>query len=318
MQCPHCLCEFDAKPHVFALGQDPDGTWQVSSIRCPTCDRLIVDFCTAEGQVYPGRPALFNRPRLSEDVPSDLAAEYHTAATVIPYSPEASAAISRRLLHAFLAEYVGAGEGTLAEQIATARTSCALPPYLRDSLDTLTRVARLDANEAKSTHPEALVPTEPGEPEWLLDVLDQFFDLYFVQPARMQRKRARLEERVGPLVAIPEAEPQTLGEPEAESGESAEPAEGEEPGAHEAADGAAADGAAAAEDATAEDRQADSRPAEGQTKEDQRTANTEETEAHAPGEVSGEAPVSQPEGESSAGQPKPDSSERSWLRFKGR
>lgn len=315
MQCPHCLCEFDAKPHVFALGQDPDGTWQVSSARCPTCDRLIVDFCTAEGQVYPGRPTLFGRPRLSEDVPSHLAAEYHTAATILPYSPEASAAISRRLLHAFLTEYVGAGEGTLAEQIATATTSCALPPYLQDALGTLARVAGLDANEAKSTRPEALAPTEPGEPEWLLDVLDQLFDLYFVQPARMQRKRARLEERVGPLVqlpeAVPEAEPQALDETEAEPADTAEPAEGQELGAREAA----------AEAATAEDEQTDSLRADDQTDEDRQLTNTEETEAHAPdgAGVSGEAPAPQSGQESSAGQPKPDSSERGgWLRFKGR
>lgn len=214
MQCPHCLGEFDAKPHSFALGQDQDGTWEVTSTRCPVCDRLIVNFCTKEGCVYPGRPALFSRARLSDDVPAELAVEYHTAAQVLPYSPEASAAISRRLLHRFLEDFVGATGGTLLEQMEAATTSCALPSYLKGALDTLAQAAKLTENEGKSTHPEALAPTKPGEPEWLLDVLEQFFELYFVQPARLQRKRARLEEQVGPLLALAEASPQPFEEPE--------------------------------------------------------------------------------------------------------
>ncbi len=213
MQCPHCLGEFDAKPHTFALGQDQDGTWEVTSTRCPICDRLIVNFCTKEGCVYPGRPALFSRARLSDDVPPAFAVEYHTAAQVMPYSPEASAAISRRLLHRFLEDPVGAGGGTLMEQIEAATTSSGLPTYLKDALGTLAEAAKLREDEAKSSHPEALAPTEPGEPEWSLDVLEQLFDLYFVQPARLERKRARLEEQVGPLVPLPEALPEASEAP---------------------------------------------------------------------------------------------------------
>ena len=195
----------------------------MTSTRCPICDRLIVNFCNKDGCVYPGRPALSSRARLSDDVPSELAVEYHTAAQVIPYSPEASAAISRRLLHRFLESHVGAGGGSLAERIEAATSSGELPPYLRDALDTLAQVARLDVDDAKSARPDVLAPTQPGEPEWLLDVLDQLFDLYFVQPARLQRKRARLEEQVGPLVPAPAVLLETPEESEAPAyeGESA-------------------------------------------------------------------------------------------------
>jgi len=31
MECPHCGSEFEGKSHVFALGEDPDGSWQVLS-----------------------------------------------------------------------------------------------------------------------------------------------------------------------------------------------------------------------------------------------------------------------------------------------
>jgi hypothetical protein len=208
MQCPHCRYEFDTKPHTFSLGIDQDGAWQVASTRCPTCDRLIVSLCTDRGCTYPAWPASTTRPWLSEDVPADLAAEYHTAAQIIYHSPEASAAISRRLLHRFLAGHVDAGEGGLAEQIGTAVASSQLPPYLKEALCTLSRVASLDLHETKSTLPEALAGVEPGEADWLLDVLDPLFELYFVQPARMQRKVALLEEQTGLLTTLPQVESQ--------------------------------------------------------------------------------------------------------------
>ena len=120
MECPHCRAEITATPHFFALGEDQDGTWQVSNLRCPTCDHLIIELCTKQGCTYPAWPVSSTRPRLSDDVPADYAAEYHTASQVIFYSSEASAAISRRSLHRFLATKVHAGHGGLADQIRQA------------------------------------------------------------------------------------------------------------------------------------------------------------------------------------------------------
>ena len=70
MECPHCGSDFESTPHTFSLGIDQDGTWQISNIRCPTCDRLVVAVCSEGGQELPrlsgrARP----RARLSEDVP---------------------------------------------------------------------------------------------------------------------------------------------------------------------------------------------------------------------------------------------------------
>jgi len=98
MECPHCGSDFDVTPHTFALGIDQDGTWQCSNTRCPTCDRLIVAIVSKEGRNYPALPPGTVRAKLSDDVPADLAADYWTASQILPYSEEASAAISRRLL----------------------------------------------------------------------------------------------------------------------------------------------------------------------------------------------------------------------------
>ncbi len=197
MECPHCQVEVDLKPHVFALGQDQEGTWQVSSCRCPACDRLIVDIGTVEGRTYPVWPGS-SRPRLSDDVPADLADEYHTAARILADSPEASAAISRRLLQRFLAERAGFGGGGLADQVRRATECEEMPSYMKEALRVLARVAKLASDGHKSLHPEALATPEPGEPEWLLDVLQSLFEFSFVQPARMRRRLDALEEMIAP------------------------------------------------------------------------------------------------------------------------
>jgi hypothetical protein len=199
MLCPHCQTEISVTPHVFALGEDKDGSWQVSSSRCPVCQRLLVDICTKDGCTYPAWPATSTRPRLAEDVPAELAAEYLAASQIIAYSPEASAAVSRRLLHRFLATHTGAGSGGLANQIEKVVRSTELPAYLKDALQTLSRIARLQPGSEKSRRPELLAPVEPGEAEWLLDVLHPLFELYFVQPARVQRQQNALEEKIGIL-----------------------------------------------------------------------------------------------------------------------
>ncbi len=194
MQCPHCRCEIEVRPHVFALGEDKDGTWQVSSARCPTCERLIVSLCTKEGCTYPAWPVTGARARLSDDVPVELALEYHTASQINAYSPEAAAAVSRRLLQRVLADYAGIGGGGLADQVNRAELSPATPAYVKEALRTYSRLAQLDSTSDKSLHPEALAPVQSAEVEWLFDVLESLFDLYFVQPARMRRKQGALED----------------------------------------------------------------------------------------------------------------------------
>ena len=198
MECPHCRAELTAKPHVFALGIDQDGTWQVSNTRCPVCDHLVVSLCTKEGCTYPAWPASTTRARLSEDVPAEYADDYHTAAQIIFYSPEASAALSRRSLHRFLADKVRAGHGGLADQIRQAGLAPELPAYLKQALAKLAAIAKLEPDSLKSRNPEALSGVEPGEAEWILDLLQSLYDLYFVEPARMQRKQDALEESIAP------------------------------------------------------------------------------------------------------------------------
>jgi hypothetical protein len=205
MECPHCGSDFDATPHTFALGMDQDGTWQVANSRCPVCDRLIASIRSERGANYPALPPGTVRARLSEDVPADMAAEYWTAAQVLPYSEEASAAISRRLLQRVLSAKAGAGYGGLADQIKRAVASPTMPDYLKAALTTLTRLAKLEAHHAKSYRCDALAPVNQGEAQWLLEVLKPLFEFYYVQPALVARMRRPIEERLTPPPSFDES-----------------------------------------------------------------------------------------------------------------
>lgn len=201
MECPHCRSEIDSKTHTFALGTDQSGVWKVSNLRCPTCDRLIVNLCSEKGATYPVLPQDSCRSRLSADVPAEWAEDYHTACQVLPHSPEASAALSRRLLHKLLSVKAGAGHGGLSDQIRQAVISSDLPPYIKQALQTLSRLAELEPDSPKSTRPEALASVTAGEAEWLLDISLAMLDLYFVQPAKMERRQAELERLIASATA---------------------------------------------------------------------------------------------------------------------
>lgn len=198
MECPHCGSDFEATPHKFALGMDASGTWQVANSRCPVCDKLIVNIVSAEGADYPALPYGTVRARLSADVPADLAAEYKKAGDVLPFSQEASAAISRRLLQRVLSAKAGAGYGGLADQVNRAVTATNMPDYLKEALATYAKLAKLEAHEVKSYRCDTLTSVNEGEAAWLLEVLKPLFEFYYVQPALVARMRQPIEERLTP------------------------------------------------------------------------------------------------------------------------
>ena len=73
-----------------------------------------------------------------------------------------------------------------------------MPPYLKEALETLAKLAKLEDDDAKSYRCDALAPVNEGEAEWQLDVLRPLFEFYYVQPARLRRKRYAVEELIAP------------------------------------------------------------------------------------------------------------------------
>lgn len=136
------------------------------------------------------------RPLPPKDVPEDFAADYREAAAVLTESPKASAALSRRCLQHLIREQAGIKKPDLAKEIDELLSSKVLPSHLAEAIDAIRNIGNFAAHPIKTTATGEVVPVEPGEAEWTLDVLDGLFDFYFVQPALLKAKRDALNAKL--------------------------------------------------------------------------------------------------------------------------
>jgi Domain of unknown function (DUF4145) len=191
---------------------DPNGDWVISYELCPSplCGHAIVHLLVVAvdlgfgpmGQEPPGikrRLLVFPkgsaRPVPSE-VPAQYAGDFKEACLVLPDSPKASAALSRRCLQAVLRDKAKTKAKDLADQIQEVIDSGKCPSYLTESLDGIRNYGNFAAHPLKSTASGQILDVEPGEAEWSLDTLEAAFDFYFVQPAVTQRKRDALNNKL--------------------------------------------------------------------------------------------------------------------------
>ena len=207
MQCPHCdiaFSEKDAWEH-FPVKPTNDRYWEWSCYvtECPECEELVIHIeMTHEGAsfsfvrddakyrrhiVYP----LSAPPKsVAMGVPEHLKVDYQEAYQVLPVSPKASAALSRRVLQAILVEqgYVGTN---LSKQIDTvlkdAKPEKALPPGIRTTVDAIRNFGNFSAHPVTDVTSLQIIDVEPEEAEWCLQIVERLFVHYYVRPAEDQK-----------------------------------------------------------------------------------------------------------------------------------
>ena len=219
VKCPHCRTAFDrknAQPDEYQLGWDGEYFWVVLWVKCPTCERFVIDLLSAperedgvsqqqgsgepkydltrlnELQVHPlGK----SRP-LSSDVPAAYADRFQKAVQVLPLAADASAALSRRLLQDLIREEAEITKRDLYTEVQELLDSNALPSDLANDLDAIRTVGNFAAHSIKSQSTGQVVDVEIGEAEWLIEVLEELFDFYFLRPKERQRRRDKLNEKL--------------------------------------------------------------------------------------------------------------------------
>lgn len=221
MKCPHCLESFHPE---FAFTQlsdtrgawvaDREGYWRVRTTLCPACSRIVVvlqvthpsnhTLVLKEHQVWPKGVA---RAPLPPEIPERFAVDYREASIVLADSPKASAALSRRCLQHLLREKAGVKPSDLSTEIDEVLPK--LPSYLAQAVDAIRNVGNFAAHPNKSTNSGEIIDVEPGEAEWLLDVLDGLFDFYFVQPSRLAAKRDALNQKLADAGKPPMKKPKS-------------------------------------------------------------------------------------------------------------
>ena len=136
----------------------------------------------------------------TRDVPSEVPPEYRNdfreASSVLTISPKASAAISRRLMQQVFQDELGIKGRSLDKEIDEFLARPGVPSHLAEAVDAVRQIGNFAAHPIKDKHTGEIVPVEPGEAEWLLDVLESLFDYIFVQPIRLAKRRKALNQKL--------------------------------------------------------------------------------------------------------------------------
>jgi hypothetical protein len=209
MKCPHCMQGFHDNYQYKLVGSDANGSWFVVYRLCPECDKLIINL--AQGSrgnydpiEYSSRvarnimvwPKGSSRPPCPPEVPSEFAEDYTESCLVLPDSPKASAALSRRCLQHILREKAGVKPSNLAEEIQEALDRNLFPSYIAEIVDAVRNVGNFAAHTTKSKQTGEIIDVEPGEADLNLDVIEALFDFYFVNPALVAKKKAVINQKL--------------------------------------------------------------------------------------------------------------------------
>ncbi len=207
MKCPHCRIAIhpafnqDWLQNGSSVGREDktSTSWDVQSMVCPSCNKAIL-FLNKHKSHHPVLTSLIypkgnTRTCAPPEVPSDLQEDFNEAVAVLNDSPKASAALSRRCLQGLLRAQ-NFTQHDLAKAIDALLASNALPKSLAMNVDAVRNIGNFAAHPMKDTNSGEILPVEPHEAEWNLEVLEGLFDFYYVQPAKDEARIAALNAKL--------------------------------------------------------------------------------------------------------------------------
>jgi len=176
---------------------------RITTCQCPNCGRVIATIERLEpvrdvGLVSRSEhvvwPMSSGRSPAPPEVPSQIANDFEEAGLVLPFSPKASAALSRRCLQSVLRDAGKTKYKDLSRQIDEVLPN--LPAYIAENLDAVRNIGNFASHEQKSKLSGSILDVEPGEADWNLDVLESLFDFYYARPEIERKKRENLNEKL--------------------------------------------------------------------------------------------------------------------------
>ena len=118
---------------------------------------------------------------------------------VLPISPKASAALSRRCLQAVLRAH-GYKDKDLSKEIDLLLNekdaSKAIPQTLRVAVDGIRNFGNFSAHPITDVSTLQIIDVEPEEAEWCLEILEEAFQHFYVRPAAAMAKKAALDAKL--------------------------------------------------------------------------------------------------------------------------
>ncbi len=122
-------------------------------------------------------------------VPKDLARDCREAHTILSDSPRSSAFLARRILEKVLKDN-GHKQSTLYAQLESLAKSNELSSIDMDKLRAVRNLGNISAHYTEKS--QTLVDVETGEAELCLQIVDELFTHYYVNPAEASRINSKI------------------------------------------------------------------------------------------------------------------------------
>lgn len=217
--CPNCLiavkldwdvCDVPSNlsrwNSIYTTDQSyPSTPWVIFGDECAACRLLVAYLCQVEIRqgLHILKPETLRLvlpeskkrdvERFENEIPQTLLDDYKEAVQVVESSPKAAAVLVRRALQGVLNELNFKGT-SLFKQVEAMVDAPSTPDHLRTAIDLIRNFGNFGAHPLEDSQTLMLVDIEPNEAECCIQLLEELFMFYYVEPAR---RSARLQ----PLIA---------------------------------------------------------------------------------------------------------------------
>ena len=169
----------------------PPNDWQIKVVYCSSCDRPTITVEEGRGssrRLVTAYPRVHGRDPIAAEVPDPYKSDYEEACAVLPISPQSAAALARRILQSLIRGEANIKDKSLYVEIDKVEPT--LPQSIATTLHTLRSFGNFAAHAQEDSTGQVL-PVEPDEAEFCLDVIVTLFDHFFVGPARAAAMKAK-------------------------------------------------------------------------------------------------------------------------------
>lgn len=215
MDCPHCHKAFheERSYHKMKYLKHEDEltshVFELFEVTCPSCDNFIIgirDYIEtnlieetiienlSEKIIYPSATKIkILAPEINNN---DYIKEFTEAAQILSISPNASAALSRRLLQRILKEKAGIDSSNLARQIQEVLEKKELNTYLAKNLDAIRHYGNFGAHPNNDLKTGEIIDVEENEADYILEIVRELLNFYFVETKKFQKMNELLREKL--------------------------------------------------------------------------------------------------------------------------
>ena len=210
MICPHCLIGISEywqdELDESLIDRVENKKFKIVSQTCTECKKLIIKMITysqffdrvthwkptGEKYLHPKKP---NRKPIPNTIPKKFSKDYFEAVAVLDESPNASSALSRRVLQHILEEKSKVTKNRLVTEIKEARKKEKFDPKLDGLLDYVRKFGNFGTHPIKD-NTDKIIDVESGEADTMLEIIEALFDYYYLNPEELKKIKEKLDKKI--------------------------------------------------------------------------------------------------------------------------